>query len=230
MYTQAKMKRSSKSCDKCEGELLELSESKKLKIEKRPLSYKYTLHFDEMIEYPEYYRELSNNLTDLTEKDELEIIFNSEGGYVSSAVQICNMLIKTKAKTKGIIYSAYSAASMIAFCCDELEIMPFGSVMIHDVSYQTSGKNGATKDFVNFISKSTSEMIRKIYNTFLTDKDLDALFTGNDIWLTDKQVKARLAKWVPQRKLMTDITGYEPAKLTKAGNGRKGTKAVAASV
>lgn len=210
-----------RSCDECDEELLSMSGSSKLKLEKRPLAYKYILHFDEIIESPEYYRELSNDLSQLTESDELDLIFNSDGGYVSSAVQICNLLIKTKAKTKAIIYNAYSAACMIAFCCDSIEIMQFGSIMIHDVSYATSGKNGSTKDLVDFISKNTGDMIRRIYKTFLTESELESLFNAKDIWLMEAEVKKRLARWVPQRKLLAESEVVEPVSAKPKGKTSK---------
>jgi len=100
----------------------------------------YRIYIDKDIEEPSNYRSVCNILNKATEKDVVRLIINTPGGYVWSGVEICNYLQKTKAKTIAEVHVAYSCGSMITFHCDEVEVMMYGSMMIHDVSFGSYGK------------------------------------------------------------------------------------------
>ena len=86
--------------------------------------------------YPDkiIFKDLSNKISNASEKDTIKLIVNSRGGLVRTFTQLHNALMTTKAKTIAEIYAAYSAAGTIAFSCDEVVVKNFGALMIHEIS------------------------------------------------------------------------------------------------
>lgn len=79
-----------------------------------------------------YPKNIKSMLNDLDGYSEIEVHINSGGGHVFAGMAICNMLKQFGGKTIAYIDGvAASAASIIAFGCDEIVIPSNAFLMIH---------------------------------------------------------------------------------------------------
>ena len=72
-------------------------------------------------------------LNNATEQDLVVLNINSGGGHLDSAISIIDALKNTRANTLAWISgSCYSAASLIALNCQNLEVGEFATLMCHN--------------------------------------------------------------------------------------------------
>lgn len=118
----------------------------------------YIINIDTDILDPNEYREVFEILRLAKKEDKIILKINSMGGYIHTMIQWVNALLHTKAKTIAEIYTAYSAASVIALSCDELKFQHFCSMMIHNMSLDIGGKISDIEGYAKF---AMSHKIRK---------------------------------------------------------------------
>ena len=116
-----------------------------------------------------------------------------------SAQAFYSALLKTKARTKAVIINAYSSGSIVAMSCDEIELTPFCSMMIHNASSGSGGKLGDMAGYANFKSDYFAEWYAQLYAGFLTEDELKDISKGQDFWLKEAQIRERLKNWQPIR-------------------------------
>lgn len=107
-------------------------------------------------------------LDDLGEKEEIDVVINSNGGDVFQGIAIGNLLKANKAKVNVIINGiAASAASIIAMAGDTVQIYSNAQLMIHRASTFESGN---VDDFLRVanqldsIDKSVKASYKKRFN------------------------------------------------------------------
>lgn len=159
----------------------------------------YRIYIDKDIDEPFNYRSICNVLNKASEKDIIRLIINTPGGYISSGIEICNYLQRTRAKTIAEVHVAYSAGSMITFHCDEIDVVTYGNMMIHNVSFGEFGKVSDVIARTDFEKDHVKNMTHKTYSNFLSSSEIDNVLLGQDIWLNENQIKQRLKKWKPMR-------------------------------
>ena len=158
----------------------------------------YTAFLASEIDAPEVYNKLCYLLNTAKEGDTIYIELNTPGGHIDSAFKILHSLKKTKARTVAIITGTVaSAGTIIALSCDEVEVGDYTQFMIHNYSTGTQGKGHEVMDYVQFTDKNLKATFKKIYSGFLTDKEMNAVIKGKDMWLNDEEVKER---WIKMQK------------------------------
>lgn len=162
--------------------------------------HQYVLNIDEEIESPSMYRQAFSVFQKATEQDVIIIRINSPGGFVSTAVQMINMIQNCRALCIAELYLAYSAASAIALACDEIRVMKYSSMMVHNITLGLYGKVNEIASHGNFINDWGSNFLRKVYNGFLTKGEIDSVLSGMDLWFKEEEIKKRLKAWTPMRK------------------------------
>lgn len=165
------------------------------KIIKNVKGYEYIFNIDEDILSPNAYRGFFDILDKATDKDTIILNINSPGGYVCTTVQFFDKLLNTKAYTIANVYMAYSAASCICFCCSEINVKKFGSIMIHSMSSGTYGKISDIQDYAEFTAKQDVHMNAEIYAGFLTKEEMKAINKGKELWLNKEECDRRLKNW-----------------------------------
>lgn len=139
---------------------------------------------DEVETYPE---DIRNLLQDA--KGEVKVYINSGGGDLFAGVAICNLLQRYEKKTTAVVDGlAGSAASIIAFGCDEIEIPSNAYLMIHKPAV---GLYGNSDDLLKW-ADTLDELQKGILDTYMkhTKKDISEEVINNMIdketWLTGK--------------------------------------------
>lgn len=165
---------------------------------------KITIDIDDDFYGPTAFRAVIRAIEEARAGDGIEIKINSNGGDTQSAQAIYVALLKTPAKTKAIVINAYSAGSIVAMACDEIEPTPFCSMMIHNASTYGGGKLGDLAGKAAFLNDYFGEWFQQLYAGFLTDEELKDIIKGQDFWLKEPQIRERLKNWKPIRQRLQE--------------------------
>lgn len=167
-------------------------------INVRTVSNLYSITLSESVEEVYKYAELNSVLReDVTAEDVVHIHLSNYGGSVDTASSIVNAIRDCKGIVKGVVNSpCFSAATIIALACDELEIRPYSYLMFHSFSTQIAGKSGELKSRLPADARHVETMMRGIYSPFLTKKEIDSVFDDRDLYIhwDDKDIADRLAR------------------------------------
>lgn len=173
--------------------------SEKLIVKKEDKKLKYTIYIDTDLELPDNYREVFDILSNAKKEDEIEIVFNTCGGYVNTMTQFFHYMMNCKARIKGILHSAYSAGTVLVLCCDEIETTYFSSMMFHNMSYGTYGKISDIEGQAAFNSKQDKHIAETVFTGFLTKTELQQIHKGVEFWFDRTEIDKRLKTWRPLR-------------------------------
>ena len=141
---------------------------------------------------PIEYSELCHLLRNANSKEVIRIHINTPGGRLDSATMIIDAITESDAYIIGVLSgSVASAGTMIALACDELECSSYLEFMIHYFSGGTGGKGNEIKAHSNFIDKHMPMVFKKMYAGFLSDKEIEDMIEGKDVWLNGDEVLER---------------------------------------
>ena len=123
------------------------------------------------------------------QKKNVDVIISSGGGDLFAGMAICNLLQRHDGHTKAIIDGlAASAASIIAFGCDEIEIPSNAYLMIHKPMV---GIMGNSDDLLKW-ADTLDELQKGLVETYMskavedkTEEDINNLI-NKETWLTGK--------------------------------------------
>jgi ATP-dependent protease ClpP protease subunit len=160
---------------------------------------KITIEIDGDFTEPATFRDRIQAIESAKTGEEIILRINSAGGSTMSAQAFYSALLKTRARTKAVIINAYSSGSIVAMSCDEIELTPFCSLMIHNASGGTGGKLGDMAGYATFKNDYIAEWFAQLYAGFLTDEELKDVAKGQDFWLKEAQIRERLKVWKPIR-------------------------------
>ncbi len=159
-----------------------------------------SINIDEEVGTPDKYRSVFDILRKATPFDSVNVIVNTHGGCLDTAMQIYHYLLETQANTKAEIHNAYSAGAIIAMACDEIEVARYGSMMIHSIMVSSFGKMHEMDQQVHFSKNQSTTILETVFTNFLTSKELNSIIKGKDVWLSEDDINKRLEKWTPVRK------------------------------
>lgn len=139
---------------------------------------------DEVETYPQDIRDLLKDA-----KKNIDVVISSGGGDLFAGMAISNMLQRHEGHTKAIIDGlAASAASIIAFGCDEIEIPSNAYLMIHKPMV---GIMGNSDDLLKW-ADTLDELQKGLVETYMskavegkTEEDINNLI-NKETWLTGK--------------------------------------------
>ena len=165
---------------------------------------KFEFNLDEDIKEPSYYRSLIEVLNNATEQDLVVLNINSGGGHLDSAISIIDALRNTRANTLAWISgSCYSAASLIALNCQNLEVGEFATLMCHNSQYGLGGYTTDIKDRAVFEHKMISKIMHSVYKHFLSVDEVEAVLANKTIWMDADEIVERFA--IMQEKLQEEF-------------------------
>ena len=144
------------------------------------------------IEIPAAYNELTHKLYTATEDDTFIFIINSGGGVVESAVMLTDAIKRSAATVKMLVTGfAASAATILALSGDELEIADHSAFMIHNYSTSLHGKGNEVRARQTFMDDSLNKAFKDYYKDFLTEKEIEDVIAGEDLWMGPEEVIER---------------------------------------
>jgi ATP-dependent protease ClpP protease subunit len=155
-------------------------------------SCRLTFPIDTPILEPSHYQSALHEIRSLDETDQLIVVVNTPGGRIDSAVSIVNVLQSTKADVVCVLEQAYSAGTFFVLASPTVVVTENATMMFHNYSSGFFGKGGELVTGVNFQDSFMKKLMTKYYKGFLTDKELERLFKGEDFYMEADEIMQRL--------------------------------------
>jgi ATP-dependent protease ClpP protease subunit len=149
---------------------------------------------------PEDFNEELNILHNMTENDSCEILINTGGGYLATAMEFldamstCEGHIHTR-----ITGSAHSAGSIIFLAGHSFSLGDFAEMLVHNGSNGAAGKTSDLFSQTDHDRKHHTRLFHAVYKDFLTAEEIDDVLRGIDLWLDKEQIEERLQRMVEIR-------------------------------
>jgi ATP-dependent Clp protease, protease subunit len=161
----------------------------------RPITNIHEFYLSGEIESPENYIEWFQTIRHATSMDIIKIYINSLGGRIDTTIQLLRALSETHASVIASVEgTCASAATMIFLQADNFEVSEYSSFLFHTYSGGILGKGNEIHSQSLFERKWSTNMMRKIYDGFLTQEEINRVIDGHDIWMAGSEVIKRLKK------------------------------------
>lgn len=146
------------------------------------------------IDEPFHYNEFCYLLGNADKDTTVNVFLNTPGGIIDSAFMIANAIKSSKAKVVGHLSGTVaSAGTLISMACDELNLTPHLSFMIHNYSGGMAGKGHEMKARQKFTDDHLNAAFKSFYSGFLSEDEMDKVIEGTDLWMDTEEVTDR---WV----------------------------------
>ncbi len=156
---------------------------------------KLTVVLDDVICQPSKYSELLSRIESLQEGDVLEVVLDSIGGDLDGCIAIVAAIESTQAEVVAVLRNrVFSAASIIALRCANVQISPYARMMIHAKTGGYFGKDHELEADYEFNQKYIKNFFRESYKYFLTEAEINNVLSGADIWLDAEEINTRLER------------------------------------
>jgi len=150
------------------------------------------IYLTNAIEEPLNYNEACYMLDTATKDTVVEIYLNTPGGVIDSAFMLADAIKRTKATVKAYLSGTVaSAGTLVTMVCDQVEVSPHLSFMIHNYSGGMSGKGHEMKARQKFTDDHLNEAFKSFYSGFLTDEEMGRVIEGTDLWMNSTEVQER---------------------------------------
>lgn len=155
-------------------------------------------YIDEEVKEPKYYRNLVHAIGTLGDGDMLHLSIDSYGGSLDGCMSIITAM--RNASMQGVHVhasidgTAASAGSLLALAADSIEVGPYATMMVHQSSFGSAGPQSTVMSHVLFVDQKVKAIAQEIYQDFLTDKELDEIFTGKELWFNSEEIADRLQR------------------------------------
>lgn len=151
------------------------------------------VYISDEIGSPDTYNELCYKLKAAKKDEKFTLHLNTPGGYIDSALMIRDAIKHSKAEVSArLTGSVASAGTIIALSCKDVIVADHTAFMIHNYSSGTSGKGHEMKAYQQFVDKNLNLAFKEFYKGFLTEKEMEEIIEGKDLWLNKSEVEERL--------------------------------------
>jgi ATP-dependent protease ClpP protease subunit len=163
-------------------------------FEKEITNYIIHIYINAELSEPSRYIDLIHRIQSSNEDDIIIIHLNLDGGRLDTGIQIINAIRNTPAHVITCLESeAHSMASMIFLSGNEFVVNDNCLILIHNYSGGITGKGNEMQANVEATSRWFRETAKTIYNGFLSEKEIQRLFKGEDFWFHAHEIRQRLA-------------------------------------
>ena len=161
----------------------------------------FDIYLDEEIKDPTYYRQAFQVLRSAQRGDLIRIYISSHGGNLNSALIFKNCIEDCQADVVAIIEAeAYSAASLIALSCPNIEVKPYATMMLHSASFGSGGSVQNVRDHVEFTGRHAESLMDEVYRSFISEEEMIDLKKGRELWFDYKEIGERLDRMFEARR------------------------------
>lgn len=141
----------------------------------------------------EYAREFEI-LREARKTDKVLVTINTSGGRLDTAVHMIDAIEQCKGQvTARLAGDGFSAGSLIFLSTKRKEVGKFGSLMLHRESGGVVGKGSDTEKQMDYQKKQMNEVYTEVYSPYLSDKDMERLMDGTDLWFSASETKELVA-------------------------------------
>ena len=135
-------------------------------------------------------------IDDCKSGDQIQIHINNYGGYIDTALNIYDALVKSEADVLIFIEGACaSAASIIMLAGNGWEVLPHAYVMVHSWSGSYGGKWHEIKSKLKYDEEVFNKQFCEIYKKFMTDEEIKQCLDGKDFYFDSEETVKRLEEY-----------------------------------
>lgn len=176
----------------------------------------FTYYLDTELGDSGEYRDLIQLLTTASPSDTIKLFINAPGGYVSTAIQIANCILTSRAHVEAhLMGDALSAHALIALSCHSWVIYPMARLMIHTYRGGAYGKSSELESTILANNIQLRSIAKEIYEPFLTDDEIQQVILGLDLWFEADELEDRLSRVTAKRDIESQKAIIEEAKANK---------------
>jgi ATP-dependent protease ClpP protease subunit len=162
-------------------------------IDSKPIGLLHTIYLSGPIEDAKEYVEWFDTIRNAGENDIVKIHINSPGGDLFTAIQFMRVIAESSATTVVSVEGAcMSAATMIFLCGEQFEVSEHSMFMFHNYSGMAIGKGGEMYDNIVHERKWSENILRSVYEDFLTEDEIKSILDNKDIWMDGHEVIKRI--------------------------------------
>lgn len=173
-------------------------------------------YIDQRVHAPFYYRNLIQYMRMMEPEDSIRIWINTDGGYLSSTLQIIDAMQSAKGKVVAIMSGdVKSAGSMIALAAPNVIVGEQARMMIHCARYNIGGKSPDIVDQVAFETRELHSIMNKIYEGYLSESELKRVMEGKEMWFNADEILERLQKRAEYQQKLVETAKSSPKKTVK---------------
>jgi ATP-dependent Clp protease, protease subunit len=156
----------------------------------------HNIYLSDGIGHPIEYVPILSALRLAGEHDQFTFYLNTEGGRLSTGLQLINAIRDTAAHVTMVLDPwAYSMGALLFLTGHELIIPDTSQLMFHNYSGGSPmGKGHEQLAEVQASMKSFERVMRQVCQGFLTPEEIKGVMSGQDLWLDADEIRARLAK------------------------------------
>lgn len=153
-----------------------------------------TVHMDEEIREPSYYRQVVQGISNLSEGDQLTFNISSPGGRLDGLEVVLSAIDNTDAVTiANIAGQCHSAASILALRCNIIYVSTHASMLVHFISFGSAGASNHVLKQAEHTKKVSEKLFRDTYYGFLTEEEINKCIEDDyQLWLDSEQIIQRL--------------------------------------
>lgn len=164
-------------------------------INNQKVRNEYSIYLDNEIGEQKNYRDILNQLREMSEDDSVKIFMSNGGGEINTGIDLINAIRKCKAYIVMYITGPiYSMASLIALSAPRLVIEDYTYFMFHDYSSGNEGKGHELQSSIINDKVFYDNMLAELCKGFLTKKEIKNIHKGMDLYIERVSVIKRLKK------------------------------------
>ena len=161
------------------------------------VSRTYVYYICGSVKDPHYYIDMVHRITMAGPQDVVYIHLNTQGGNISTGIQIINAMQNSAAKIITVLESeAHSLGTLLFLAGDEYIVNDNCRMMFHNFSSAIFGKGNELTAQLQSTVKWFNKICKQLYHPFLTDDEMEKMVRGEDLWFDSDDIKKRLNKIV----------------------------------
>jgi len=151
------------------------------------------------------YIDMINIIKTAEPHDTIYLYLNTPGGDLFTTIQIISAITQSEATVITSIEGEVCSAGTFIFLSGHRHIINKNcAFMIHNYSHLVAGKGNEVMLRVKFSEVYFKKLIKDIYSGFLTEKEIEDVLAGKDLWMdSDELIKRLDAK--PHDNITTEI-------------------------
>ncbi len=222
IFANSEQTQTRKRTDDQDEDYLNMDFSDSIKMFNKPKTVnEVDAYIDQRVHAPFYYHNLNQFMRMMEPEDTIRIWLNTEGGYLSSALQIIDSMTSSKGKVIVVMSGdVMSAGSMIALGAPNVVVGEQARMMIHCARYGVAGKSPDIVDRVAFETRELHSIMKRVYEGFLTEDELTRVMEGKEMYFNADEIISRLEKRAEYQKNLIKESEKPAIKSIKSSTKR----------
>lgn len=170
------------------------SGGKAFKVKFVPIATAYKAFVNQPFTDSRQFEDLVEILDSAHPGDVVEIKLTTPGGSLQAVIPLLAAMASTQAQVYvHAVSDVASAGTFLLMMADDVFINPYVTVMFHQVTFGAYGPGHMVGDRVNHVMKSSAQLLRDLYQDFLTEDEISNMLSGKEFWMEKDEFDARFA-------------------------------------